>query len=311
MGVDVGGTKLLAGVVDESGRTLRTLRRSSPGRLVAPEVLEAAVVAAVETVADGEPLSGVGVAAAGFVDATGSRVAFAPHLPWRGEDVRGRFETRLGAPVLLDNDATCAADAEATYGAGRAVGSMLLVTLGTGIGGGLVVDGRVWRGAQGMAGEFGHMQVVPDGAPCECGRRGCWEQYSSGSALVRRARSRIGTEPTVLADLCEGDPARLDGPTVTAAAESGDLVARAAFTSVGRWLGVGLANLVAAFDPALVVVGGGVSTAGERLLEPAREALARSLVGAEHRALPPVRPAELGSEAGLVGAAARARSLFG
>ena len=199
---------------------------------------------------------------------TGRRVVFAPHLPWRGEDVRGRLERRLGTPVLLDNDATCAAHAEATYGAGRGAASMLLVTLGTGIGGGLVLDGRVWRGHHGMAGEFGHMQVVPDGAPCECGRRGCWEQYSSGNALVRAARSRLATEPTVLAELCEGDPQALTGPMVTDAAAAGDLVARAAFASVGRWLGVGLANLVAAFDPALLVVGGGVADAGERCSAP-------------------------------------------
>src|SRR5688572_31840384 len=154
-----------------------------------------------------------------------------------------------------------------------------------------------------MAGEFGHMLVVPDGALCECGRRGCWEQYSSGNALLRDARSRIGAEPTVLADLCDGDPARLTGPMVTAAAADGDLVARAAFTRIGEWLGVGLANLVAALDPALVVVGGGVSEAGDRLLDPARDALARSLVGVGHRDVPPVVRAALGPEAGLIGAA--------
>ena len=311
VGVDVGGTKVLAGVVTPGGEVVRTLRHDTPGRLVAAEVVEDTVVAAVEAVAAGGALGGVGVAAAGLVDATGSRVVFAPHLPWRGEDVRARLHERLAVPVLLDNDATCAAHAEATYGAGRGARSMLLVTLGTGIGGGLVLDGRVWRGAHGMAGEFGHMQVVPDGAPCECGRRGCWEQYSSGNALVRYARSRVGTEPTVLATLCEGDPGRLTGPMVTAAAEDGDLVARAAFGSVGRWLGIGLANLVASFDPAVVVVGGGVSDAGDRLLEPAREALERSLVGAGHRDVPPITAARLGRDAGLVGAASLAREAAG
>jgi glucokinase len=149
--------------------------------------------------------------------------------------------------------------------------------------------------------------VVPDGISCECGRRGCWEQYSSGKALVREARQRVGTEPTVLHELCEGDPARLTGQMVSAAAEEGDLAARAAFSSVGHWLGVGLANVVAALDPALVVVGGGVAEAGNRLLDPAREALERSLVAADHRDLPPLRPAGLGPAAGLVGAALLAR----
>ncbi|MGZ5403523.1 MAG: ROK family protein [Nocardioides sp.] len=311
VGVDVGGTKVLAGVVEGDGTVHHLTRGTTPGRLSRPEAVEETLAAVVARAADGRPIAAVGVAAAGFVDVSGSRVMFAPHLPWRGEDVRARLSARIGAPVLLDNDATCAAHAEATYGAGRAVGgttpSMVLVTLGTGIGGALVVNGRVWRGANGMAGEFGHMQVVPDGAPCECGRRGCWEQYSSGSALVRDARSRLGAEPTVLSELCDGDPARLTGPMVTAAAADGDLVARAAFTRIGEWLGVGLANLVAALDPTLIVVGGGVSEAGDRLLEPAREALGRSLVGAGHRVVPPVVRAVLGAEAGLIGAASLAR----
>ena len=311
VGVDVGGSKVLAGVVGADGQVLRSALRVTPGRLVAVEAVEDAVVDAVAAAAADESVAAVGVAAAGFVDRDGSRVVFAPHLPWRGEDVRARLAERLEVPVLLENDATCAAHAEATYGAGRGAESMVLVALGTGIGGGLVVDGRVWRGHHGMAGEFGHMQVVPDGAPCECGRRGCWEQYSSGNALVRVALSRLGSEPSVLAELCEGDPARLTGPMVTEAAESGDLVARAAFASVGRWLGVGLANLVAAFDPALLVVGGGVAVAGERLLGPARETLGMTLVGAGHREVPPLVPAALGPAAGLVGAATLAGARVG
>ena len=151
------------------------------------------------------------------------------------------------------------------------------------------------------------MQVVPDGRMCECGRYGCWEQYSSGNALVRFARARVIAEPTVLTELCQGQPEQLTGPMVTAAAEDGDLVARQAFASVGDWLGVGLAGLVAAFDPEVIVVGGGVSAAGDRLLDPARIALGRALVGAEHRVVPEIRVAALGPEAGLVGAALLAR----
>ena len=169
-------------------------------------------------------------------------------------------------------------------------------------------DGAVHRGRNGMAGEFGHMQVVPDGHPCECGGSGCWEQYSSGNALVRFARARIGREPTSLEAACHGDLERLTGPMVTEAAMRGDAVARAAFHEVGTWLGVGIANLVAAFDPDCVVVGGGVSAAGDLLLAPARAAMAESLVGAAHRVVPPVHEAQLGPQAGLVGAAALARA---
>ncbi|WP_203335405.1 ROK family glucokinase [Nocardioides limicola] len=307
VGVDVGGTKVLAGVVDADGRVRRTARRATPGRRVDVRRVEDAIAQAVAEVAAGEPLAGVGLAAAGFVDADRARVRFAPHLPWRGEDVRARMTDRLGVEVKLENDANAAAWAEHRFGAGRGVDDLLMITMGTGIGGGIVSDGRLTRGRNGMAGEFGHMMVVPDGQPCDCGGRGCWEQYASGGALVRAAQHRFGQQPSLLEDLCHGDPALISGPMVTAAAEEGDLLAREAFAEVGRWLGVGLANVVAALDPACVVVGGGVSAAGNRLLDPARTALEHSLVAAGHRELPPVVAAALGPEAGLIGAVDLAR----
>jgi glucokinase len=270
--------------------------------------VEDALVQAVLEVAGGSPIAGVGVAAAGFVDASGHRVMFAPHLPWQGEDVRDRLADRWGVPVTLDNDANGAAVAEWTYGAARGARSAIVVTMGTGIGGGIIIDDRLVKGANGMAGEFGHMQVVPGGQPCECGGRGCWEQYSSGNALVRFARARMGEQPSVLEEATGGNPDLVTGPMVTVAAEDGDLVARQAFASVGDWLGVGVANLVAAFDPEVVVIGGGVSAAGDRLLEPARTSLVRSLVGAAHRHVPPLVAAQLGPEAGLVGAVQLART---
>jgi glucokinase len=303
VGVDIGGTKVLAGVVDDAGVVMTTARRSTPGRRVLARQVEDALVDAILEAAGGRPLEGVGVAAAGFVDALGERVMFAPHLPWQGEPLRDLLQDRLDCMVILDNDANCAARAEAHFGAARDVSSALMITMGTGIGGALLLDGRVQRGWNGMAGEFGHMQVVPEGRPCECGRTGCWEQYSSGNALVRVARSLMTEQPSMLDDMAEGNPGRVTGPMVTAAAEDGDLVARQAFASVGDWLGVGTANLVAAFDPELVVIGGGVAAAGDRLLNPARHALQRTLVGAAHRMSPRVVHAQLGPDAGMVGAA--------
>ena len=232
---------------------------------------------------------------------------FAPHLPWQGEDVRARFARRLRVPVVLDNDANCAAVAEWAYGAARSTESAVMVTLGTGIGGAIMLNGRVLRGVNGMAGEFGHMQVVPGGLACECGRSGCWEQYSSGNALVRHVRDRIDREESSLEDRCAGDPMAITGPMVTEAARAGDRLALNAFAIVGEWLGVGLANLVAALDPDRIVIGGGVVDAGDLLLEPARITLARSLVGAEHRSVPEIVAAQLGPAAGMVGAAAMAR----
>ena len=310
IGVDIGGTKVLAAAVSSTGRVLRTATRTTPGRRVEASLVEDALTEAVREIAGVRRVGAIGIAAAGFVDAQGERVRFAPHLPWRDEGVRARLAERWSAPVVLDNDANCAARAELTYGAVGDAANAIVVTMGTGIGGAVVLDGDVFRGYNGMAGEFGHTQVVPDGRPCECGGNGCWEQYSSGNALVRFARARIGEQPTLMDALCGGDPERLVGPMVTEAATAGDPVALEAFDDVGSWLGVGVANLVASFDPEIVVIGGGLSAAGDLLLEPARRALRESLVGAAYRTVPPVVRAALGPEAGAIGAAYLARQRF-
>jgi glucokinase len=188
---------------------------------------------------------------------------------------------------------------------------VLCVTLGTGIGGALVLDNRVYRGANGMAGEFGHVQVVPDGRWCECGNRGCWEQYASGNALVRDARELVRSASPMahhLRGLVGGDADRLEGPQITQAARDGDPLSVELLADVGRWLGVGLAGMTAAFDPGCIVVGGGLSEAGELLIAPTRQAFSRSLTGRGHREEPAIVKAELGPNAGVIGAADMARS---
>ncbi|WP_256839999.1 ROK family glucokinase [Ornithinimicrobium faecis] len=308
IGVDVGGTKVVAGLVDESGSVVAQTRRDTPGRTTQPSVVEEVIVDAVAemlTAATG-PVLGVGLGAAGFVSADRRTVVFAPHLAWRDEPIRDRLAQRLGLPVVLDNDAKAAAWAEFRFGAGRDESRLLLVTLGTGIGGALVIDGRVERGRHGLAGEFGHMQVVPEGERCECGNRGCWEQYSSGRAMQREAREMLEQDSPYAAGLaayCDGDPARVEGHHVTQAARAGDVAALELMGDVGRWLGVGLANLAAALDPGRIVVGGGVSEAGDLLLEPAREMFGRRLTGRGHRPVAPILAAELGPLAGMIGAA--------
>jgi glucokinase len=301
IGVDIGGTKVLAAVVDGLGRVLDTESTPTPGpgsgiEQATVQEVEDALVEVVERLLGQYGRLTVGIAAAGFVARDGERVRFAPHLPWRDEPlaerVGKRFGHRVQGRVLVDNDASAALWAEARFGAARERSDALMITLGTGIGGSLVVGGRLVRGANGMAGEYGHMQVVPDGRACPCGGRGCWEQYCSGRALARAA-AEAGSD--------------LAGPALTIAAREGDPVALAAYAEVGRWLGVGVANLVAALDPPLVVIGGGVSAAGDLLLGPARAALEQSLVGAGHRDLPQVVGAVLGPMAGVVGAADLAR----
>lgn len=287
IGVDIGGTKVVAAVV-VGGQVLAQVDRQTPDRSTEPAVVESVIVEAVATLRAEHEISAVGVGAAGFVDTTGRRVRFAPHLSWRDEPLAERLQERLGVPVVLDNDANVTLWGELRYGAARECRDAALITLGTGIGGALLIDGRIHRGHGGMAGEFGHMQVVPDGRPCECGRTGCWEQYCSGKALMRFA-AEAGKS--------------LSGPEITAAAERGDIVANGAFATIGRWLGTGLANVVAALDPQRVVIGGGVSAAGELLLAPARAALQERLVGAGHREVPELVLAELGPLAGVIGAA--------
>jgi glucokinase len=327
-GVDVGGTKVLAGAVDAHGVVRDVVRLGTPHRSTDPRLVEDTIAAAVQTLqarvsagagggraraADGGGRIGAaGVGAAGFVDADGARVRFAPHLSWRDEPLRDHLRDRLGVPVLLDNDANATAWAEHAFGAAQGRRHVVCLTLGTGIGGALILDGRLFHGANGMAGEFGHQQVVPDGRRCECGNRGCWEQYASGNALVREARRLLqgSTEAGRLRQLTDGDPDRLTGPLVTRAAVEGDRSAVGLLHEVGSWLGTGLAGLTAGLDPELVVVGGGVSVAGELLLGPAREALAATLVGRGFRPVPAVVPAQLGESAGMLGAAHLARSLL-
>ncbi len=309
VGIDIGGTKVLGGVVDEHGTVLTSRRRPTPGRSV--PAVEDTIVELVDELSQEYDVAAVGIGAAGFVDAARSTVLFSPHLAWRDEPLREALMKRIRVPVVVDNDANTAALAECRFGAGIGHRYVLCITLGTGIGGALVIDNRVFRGANGMAGEFGHMQVVPDGHRCACGNRGCWEQYASGNALVRDARELVLADSPVahhLKELVEGDVERLTGPLVTDAARAGDPLAVELLADIGTWLGVGLAGMTAAFDPSAIIVGGGVSAAGELLLGPTRQAFSRTLVGRGYRHEPEIMEAALGPDAGFVGAADMARS---
>lgn len=309
IGVDLGGTKIAAGVVDAEGRIRSEAQLPTPAKQHDATQVEDAIVHLVEQVRRGHQVAALGVGAAGFVDAERSSVLFAPHLAWRNEPVRATLAERLGLPVVVENDANAAAWAEYRFGAGAGENQLLVVTLGTGIGGGVVLDGVLQRGRHGLAGEFGHMLVQPGGHRCECGNRGCWEQYASGRALVREAQELARSGSPVTVDLVErAGGGELTGPLITAAAQAGDRAAIDLFAEVGEWLGVGLASLSAAYDPGTIVVGGGVSEAGELLLAPARSAFSKSLTGHGFRPEPRIVAARLGNRAGIVGAADLART---
>jgi glucokinase len=294
-------------VVDAEGRVIDRERRLTPGHDI--EETEQIIVEVVNQLAGRHDVAAVGVGAAGWIANDRATVLFSPHLAWRNEPLRHGLTGRIGLPLIVENDGNAAAWAEYRFGSARGARVVVCVTLGTGIGGGLVVDGTVFRGAFGIACEYGHMTLVPEGRLCACGNRGCWEMYASGRALARDARELVSESPVAAARLLAlaGSVEAIDGPVVTTAAAEGDPAASSICTTMGRWLGRGLANLAAVLDPSIFVIGGGVSVAGELLLRPAREEFAHTLTGRGFRPLATVTAAGLGPDAGLIGAADLAR----
>ena len=309
IGIDVGGTKVLGGVVDDKGVVLARARKDTPRQggaaltqTIAETVKELMVDHKVET---------VGVSAAGFVSSDRKTMLATPNIAdWNDVDLDSQLKSLIGLPVVIENDANAAAWGEAKFGAGRKQNHMMMLTVGTGIGGGIVVDGQLYRGAFGIAAEFGHMRVVPEGHICGCGARGCFEQYASGNALLRHAREAINASPEVARNLLsrgDGTVAGLTGQIITQAAQEADPIALAAFNTTGQWLGAGIASLAVLLDPACVVIGGGVIDADEILLAPTRESLERTMPFAGKHPYPELIAAELGNDAGLVGVADLAR----
>jgi glucokinase len=314
IGVDVGGTSVRAGVVDQEGAVLDTVRTATPGQ---DGALESAIVGVIEELAGRYPVHAVGVALAGFVTPDRRTVRFAPHLPWRDVRVADVLTERCGLPVVIEHDANAAAFAERRFGAASGSGSggsvILFLALGTGIGAALLINGELFRGAHGVAPELGHLRMVPDGRACPCGKRGCWERYCSGTALVTTLVELMAEESgaagaSTLARFASVEARSITGRQVAAAARDGDPVAMSAMAELARWLGEGLAMIADVYDPELVVVGGGVSGSAPLFLDEAREHYARVVTGAKHRPMARIRAAQLGEQAGVIGAAELART---
>jgi glucokinase len=309
IGIDVGGTKVLGGVVDDKGVVLARARKDTPRQGGA--ALTQTIAETVKELMLDHKVESVGVSAAGFVSSDRKTMLATPNIAdWNDVDLDSQLKSLIGLPVVIENDANAAAWGEAKFGAGRKQNHMMMLTVGTGIGGGIVVDGQLYRGAFGIAAEFGHMRVVPEGHICGCGARGCFEQYASGNALLRHAREAINASPEVARNLLsrgDGTVAGLTGQIITQAAQEADPIALAAFNTTGQWLGAGIASLAVLLDPACVVIGGGVIDAGEILLAPTRESLERTMPFAGKHPYPELIAAELGNDAGLVGVADLAR----
>jgi glucokinase len=309
VGIDVGGTKINALRVARDGEILGRKNLSTPAE--DEEATLAAMIDVARAMTTDDVLA-IGVGAAGMVDAAAGTLRYAPNLAWRELPIAARMQEALGLPVQVDNDANVAAYAECRFGAGRGYRHMLLVTVGTGIGGGLVFDGRLFRGAHGFASEIGHVIVEPGGPLCGCGNRGCWEQVAAGRAIDRLGRRAAADHPdSLLMHMADGDPERVTGRLVTEAARRGDEVALRVLAEVGGRLGEGIAGLVNILDPQVVVVGGGAVRAGDLLLDPARRAFHDAVQGPEHRPRVPIVAAQLGPDAGAVGAAVLALEELG
>lgn len=306
IGIDIGGTKIAGAVVSESGEILADDRVATEAG--DSEAIIDAVVAMIEKLAVGRPITAAGVAAPGFIDAHQATVYYTPNINWRNEPLRDRLLARLDLDITIDNDANAAGWAEYRFGAGRTVSDMTMLTIGTGVGGAIVSQGRLFRGGFGTGAELGHLRIVPDGLPCGCGARGCIEQYGSGRALMRMANeiADVGGIGLALAD-ARREHGTLDGHIVGDLIAAGDPGAVHALEQLGHWLGQACASLSAVLDPQVFVFGGGVSIAGDLLLDPVRESYRQNLPARGYHPEPDFVIAELVNDAGVVGAADLAR----
>lgn len=307
IGIDIGGTKIAGALVDAEGQIVKELRVPSPAQ--DSSALVDAVVGLIEELAKGHEVLGAGVAAAGFIDAEQSNIIYAPNINWRNEPFKARLEAKLDIPVIIENDANAAGWAEYRYGAGKGYKHMVMLTIGTGVGGAVITDSKMLRGGFGIAGELGHLRIVPNGLPCGCGQNGCLESYGSGTALLKAAKALAESGDASGERLRElqASAGQLSGQEVYQAILESDPGALRLLAELGDWLGQGIASLVAVLDPQIVVIGGGVSAAGDLLLNPIREGYLRSLPARGFRPELVITGAEFVNDAGVVGAADLAR----
>lgn len=307
IGVDVGGTKIAAGVIDEEGSILERTRLDTDPE-DSDQIINS-INASISELRREYTVTAVGVAVPGMVAPSRDIVNFAPNLPWRNFPLRERLEALIDVPVVIENDANAAAWGEFQFGEGRDARSMVMFTLGTGVGGGVILDGHLLRGAFGAAGELGHIKVVPHGHFCGCGHEGCLERYASGQALTLAARHRAVTDPEGIRHIqaIAGEGRKIKGPHVTAAAVDGDPLAQEILNELGEWTGLAAASIGSIIDPELFVIGGGVAESGELFIDAIRRGYLDHLFSRGFRPEARIELAKLGNDAGMVGAGDLAR----
>jgi len=309
LGIDLGGTKILTAVANSQGKILSRDHSITPAKkgyeAVIQSILESAHRALEQANIAISALTAIGVGAPGISNPETGILFTSPNLPgWRDVPLRDIMQERLGKKTFLINDANAAALGELYFGAARGARNFIYITISTGIGGGIIIDGKIYGGAIGAAGEVGHMTIDDDGPICNCGNRGCWETLASGTALAREAKHRIkeGVGTSIL-KYAEGDVERVTAQVIHNAAEQGDSLAKELIARTGYYVGVGLANLINIFNPELIVIGGGLSNIGDMLLEPASEVAGERAYKESFQAVR-FAFAELGRNSGVLGAAA-------
>ena len=304
IGIDLGGTNIAVGVVNEKYEIVAhhsvPTGASRPAAEVIGDMGDAVEAVLVKAGVSIDQCESMGIGSPGNCDSERGVVARAYNLGWFDVPVCDMLQERFGIPVRLSNDANCAALAETVAGAAVGCENMVLITLGTGVGGGIIIDGKIYAGMRSAGAELGHMLLVLDGEPCTCGRRGCWETYASATALIRQAKRAAAEHPeSLLAQAGE-----ITGLAVFQAADRGDSVAQAVIDRYCVYVAAGFTDLVNSLAPEMILLGGGISRQGERILAPIREYVANNCFGQKDGAIPVIRAAALGNEAGIIGAAA-------
>lgn len=308
IGIDIGGTKIAAGLVSSDGEVSQVIKVASPAS--DPALMTNTVVDLINRLAEGNEIDAVGIAAAGFIDSKRNEILYSPNLQWRHEPLKTRVQEQVEFPVSLENDANAAAWAEFRFGSAKHSKSMVMLTIGTGVGGAIIDDGRLIHGGFGIGGELGHIRLINGGRQCGCGQRGCLEQYGSGTAFLKAARKLATSDGPAGRRLRElaSENGILTGAEVSQAITEGDVGALTLLRELGDYLGQGLASIVAVLDPEVCVIGGGVSIAGEKLTEPIFFSYLNNLPAKGYRPELEVIAAKLGNDAGIIGAADLARA---
>lgn len=302
IGIDIGGTKISAGVVDSSGNLIDSSRCSTP--LEGGKELVSSVIGLVKESNKKHEIKGIGISIAALISSDYGTIVGAPNIANLSKlNFVNEIKEEFKLPIIIENDANAAMWAEFKFGSAKGLNPVMFLIIGTGVGGGLVIDGKLFKGANGIGAEFGHMCVVPNGLLCGCGSKGCIEQYASGGALIRYANEALLANPDKSEEVLSFGEGKLSGTALTKAAKAGNELALAAFSKQADWLGLACASYSSIIDPQAIIIGGGVVDAGELFLAPVRAAMRKYMPFAESHVPPKIIAAKFGNDAGLIGAA--------